>query len=407
MSISLALPRLRADQYEIATHPAKRKAVAMGRRWGKSVLGGVIVLNTLRQHGKSAWIVPTYKNARPLWRYVNNLCAPLEQSKTIDISKSERVVTTHLGGFLGVYSADNIDAIRSEDFDVVVTDEAARVDMDAKNDAVEATLADRDGSGLDISSPKGRNQFFMEWLAAHQDTSGYSKAWQAPTGANPHPNIQKAFLKLQERVNAGLYPARSFKQEWLAEFIEDGAFFSNVLACAMAQPQDAAIQGHTYVIGVDWARASGGDNTWFLVLDATTKSVAHITRLNGRTFDYQLGLLKNVWERFGRGSIVAEYNALGMKPVEDLQSAGLPVTAFTTTAQTKHEIMTGLSLAFEKKEIQILNDIMLTSELQAFETHERAGLPSYSAPDGMHDDGVMALAFAWHGAFGGGRWWAL
>lgn len=392
MSISLALPRLRADQYEIARHPAKRKYLAMGRRWGKSVLGGALVLNVLRQHGKAAWLVPTYKNARPLWRYVKQVCAPLETARILDVSQSERVVTTTRGGYLGIYSADNLDAMRGDAFDLVVVDEAARVDGDAKQDVVEATLADRDGSELDISSPKGRNHFFVEWFNAQRDATGYSAAWNAPTSANPIPNIRKAFEQAELRL-----PARTFRQEWQAQFIEDGSFFSNVIPCATALEQTIGLEGHAYVIGVDWARASGGDNTWFLVLDATLKQVAHITRLNGRPFDYQLAILKDVWQRFNQGSIIAEYNALGMKPVEDLQAAGLPVTAFTTTAASKHEIMTALALAFEKQDIAILNDTTLVGELQAFETKERAGLPSYGAPDGMHDDGVMALALAWHG----------
>lgn len=391
------LPRLRRDQYDIVRHPAKRKKVAMGRRWGKSVMGGVIVLNTLRQHGKAAWLVPTYKNARPLWRYVNNVCAPLDQAKLLDISKSERVVTTPRGGFLGVYSADNIDAMRGEDFDVLVTDEAARLDGEAKEDVTEATLADRNGDAIDISSPKGRNAFFVDWLAANQDMSGFSHAWNAPTSANPSPNIRAAFDRLQQRVEDGLYPRRSFQQEWLAEFIDDGAFFVNVAACATATEQSEPVANHSYLIGVDWARSSGGDNSVFTVLDATDKSMAQLVKLNGKTFDYQLTILKDLHTKFRSQSIIAEYNSLGMKPVEDLQNAGLPVVPFTTTAASKHQIMTALSLAFDKKEIAILNDLMLTGELQAFEIHERAGLPSYSAPDGMHDDCVMSLALAWHG----------
>lgn len=401
----MALPRLRPDQYAIAKHRAKRKKLAMGRRWGKTVLGGVLVSNTFRQHGKAAWLVPTYKNARPLWRYINNVCAPLVTQKVVDISKSERIAQTHLGGFLGIYSADNIDAIRGEDFDLVVVDESSRVDSEAKQDAVEATLSDRDGDMVDISSPKGRNAFFVEWLAAQQDETGYSAAWTAPTNANPSPNIQKAFHEMQRRVEQGIYPARSFKQEWLAEFIEDGSFFSNVLACAVAVEQAQAIAEHEYAIGVDWARASGGDDSVFTVVDATERSVAHLTRLNGKPFEYQLARLKQLWERFNQCPIIAEYNSLGMKPVEDLQAAGLPVTAFTTTAQTKHEIMTGLGLAFDKKEIKILNNVTLTGQLQAFEMKERAGLPAYGAPEGMHDDFVVSLALAWHQAFGGGRWW--
>jgi len=40
------------------------------------------------------------------------------------------------------------------------------------------------------------------------------------------------------------------------------------------------------------------------------------------------------------------------------------------------------------------------SELQAYEGKRTAAGFSYSAPSGMHDDTVMALAFAWYGVAG-------
>ena len=41
---------------------------------------------------------------------------------------------------------------------------------------------------------------------------------------------------------------------------------------------------------------------------------------------------------------------------------------------------------------------MLLGELQAYEMETLpSGLTRYSAPDGMHDDTVMALAMAWSG----------
>lgn len=395
-SISLAVPRLRRDQWDITQHPAKRKYLTMGRRWGKSTLGGALVLNVMRQHGKAAWLVPNYKNARPLWRYVSQVCAPHESSKLLDISKAEKIITTYLGGFLGIYSADNIDAIRSEAFNLVVVDESARVDGESKIDAVEGTLADYDGDELDISTPKGMNHFFVEWTRANTDTSGYSAAWHAPTCANPIPNIQKAYYRAKE-----LLPARTFRQEFDAEFIEDGSFFTNVQQSATATAQDKAQANHEYVIGVDWARASGGDYSVFAVLDATSKSVAALVRLNGMPFDAQLMRLRALWSRFAECPIIAESNAMGAPLIERLQSEGLPVTAFTTTAATKHAIMTALQLALEQGELALLNDPVLIGELQAFEVKARAGLPSYGAPEGMHDDCVMSLALAYHGANSG------
>ena len=346
-------------------------------------------MNVLRQHGRVAWVVPEYKNGRALWRYANSVCAPLAQAGYMSISKSERVITTSAGGFFGIYSADNIDAIRSEAFNVLVGDEAARIDGDGWQDAARPTLADADGDEILISTPKGKNWFYYEWMRGQQ--GGDYMSWTAPTNANPIPNIRKAFDMARERVSE-----RTYRQEWLAEFVDDGALFMNVQACATGSTTSYD-PNHTYVIGVDWARASGGDYTVFMVVDATARSVSKMVRMSGAAFDVQLSRLRELWAEYGQGQIIAEYNSLGMPLVERLQTEGLPVMAFTTTATSKHEIITALELAFDKKEITVLNDPVLIAELNAYERKERAGLPAYSAPDGMHDDTVMALALAWHG----------
>jgi hypothetical protein len=53
-------------------------------------------------------------------------------------------------------------------------------------------------------------------------------------------------------------------------------------------------------------------------------------------------------------------------------------------------------MAFERQAIAILADDTLISELQAYEMGTLpSGLIRYSAPEGMHDDCVMALALAW------------
>ena len=44
---------------------------------------------------------------------------------------------------------------------------------------------------------------------------------------------------------------------------------------------------------------------------------------------------------------------------------------------------------------KIINDPILIGELQAYESKRTASGFSYSAPDGMHDDTVMATAIAW------------
>jgi hypothetical protein len=58
-------------------------------------------------------------------------------------------------------------------------------------------------------------------------------------------------------------------------------------------------------------------------------------------------------------------------------------------------------LAFERDQIRIPNDPVLLGELQAFEaTRLQSGMMRYAAPNGLHDDTVMALAMAWAGISG-------
>ena len=390
MTTVLTLPRLRSDQTAVLLHPAKRKEVNTGRRWGKTTTGGVAVANVLRQHGRVAWTVPTYKNSRPLWRWMKQHFGPLTVDKSFGISESERVMTSYRGGFFGVYSADNIDAMRGEWFHLVVNDEAARITEEARYDVIEPCVADSDGEIIDISTPHGRNWFFVEFQRGMADGVEIA-SFTAPTSANPMPQIQKAFARARQQL-----PDRTFRQEWLAEFVADGVFFINVRPCATAVPRPAT-PGYTHVIGADWARSAGGDYTVFLVIDAATRQMVAMQRFAGMDFQSQLARLKRLHRDYP-GLIVAEYNAMGGPLVEALQAAGLPVYGFVTTAASKHEIMTALALAFEQGAIAVFDDPVLLAEMESYEQKQRAGLPAYSAPAGMHDDTVMALAMAWHGA---------
>ena len=74
------------------------------------------------------------------------------------------------------------------------------------------------------------------------------------------------------------------------------------------------------------------------------------------------------------------------------------INPFTTTSKTKPVIIEDLALAFEQKEIRILEEGWLIDELENFTYIYNPNTRSvqYSAPIGMHDDGVISLALAWH-----------
>lgn len=414
MTIELALPRLRPDQYAIAMHPAPVKVLSMGRRWGKTVLGGALVLNVLRQHGRAAWIVPTYKNGRSLWRYVQNVCAPLAQEKLMDISKSERMVTTTRGGLLGIYSADNIDAIRSEAFNLVVIDEAARVSEEARNDAILPTLADAGGQELDISSPKGMNWFATEWQRG-QDDGQAIMSWRAPSCANPNPNIQQAYQLLKARVAQGDFPARSFDQEWDALFVADGNYFQRVAECCTLLEPDrpADHNGHTIGMGLDWGKVD--DFTSGTVGCRECDRVVDWLHMN--KFDYKLQVqavveLARKWTQTHgpdgkplpepvQPRILPERNSIGSVNIETLRDAGLRIETgpdgdygWQMGATNKPALIDNLALALQRGRKFPKSYV---GEFTVYEVKTgKDGQPTFSAPEGMHDDRVISAALDNH-----------
>lgn len=361
-------------------------------------MAGVLALESAKDGAHVAWVAPTYGNSRPMWRFMEQVTwASASASASVRMRRAEREIEMPGGGRVGIYTADNPVGLRGENFDIVICDEAAQYAPEVWTDVIMPTLADRDGMAYLISTPKGKNWFYAEYMRGLAD--GHLVAsYTAPSCANPMPSIQRAAEQARWRVSE-----RTYRQEWLAEFVDDGSLFLNVDACATGQRQ-RAVSGREYVIGVDWARASGGDYTVFVVIDVEARTMVEMERMSGAAFDAQLLRLADLWRRYNKCQIVAEYNNMGAPLVEGLQLQGLPVTGFVTSAATKHQIITALELAFDRRAITVLDDPVLRLELNAYERRERAGLPQYSAPTGQHDDTVMALALAWYGAYGYANW---
>ena len=78
--------------------------------------------------------------------------------------------------------------------------------------------------------------------------------------------------------------------------------------------------------------------------------------------------------------------------------SGIQVQGFVFTASSKPPLIESLALAFEREEVKWLADDVATLELEAYEAqvNARTNRASYGAPEGLHDDTVMARALANH-----------
>lgn len=321
------------------------------------------------------------------WNYVRHWTVDLP-----GLYKNEsRRILQWRNGEIKVKTGSDPDVFRSDYRDLIVFDEAALLDRRVWYEVGLPMLADTQGDAWFLSTPKRRNWFFELFIHAQSESDPEWAAWNAPTHANPHMKPE-SIKRLAQNMTADEY-----NQEILAQFLEgQGVVFRRVAEVARLAPVQP-IADHHYVMGVDWAQKN--DYTVLVVLDETTREMVALDRFNGIDWALQRGRLAALYERWQPRVIMAESNSIGSPNIEALQREGLPVRAFETTAVSKPPLIESLVLAFERDELAVLNDAVLKGEFMAYERKVSpvTGRSQYSAPEGGHDDTVMATALAWWG----------
>lgn len=387
-TLTVKLRKHHPGQAQLTREARRFNVVAWGRRGGKSAYGEDRLIHPALAGQPVGWFGPTYKVLGDAWRDVRRILQPV----TLSSNATDRRIELITGGAVEMWTLENKDAGRSRKYKRVIIDEAGLVhDLGAIwQEAIRPTLADLEGDAWFLGTPKGMNYFKRIFDYGQDPLRPEWKSWQMPTSVNP-------FIKASEIAAARQeLPERTFRQEWLAEFIEDaGGVFRKVRGAATCQRREP--YSGRFVAGLDWAQTH--DFTVMVVIDADTRRVVDMDRFNQIDWAIQRGRVKAMTERWGVTDILAESNSIGGPNIEALWADGLPVTAFETTATSKPPLIESLALAFEKSEIEILDDPVLIGELEAYERTVSAvtGRSRFGAPEGMHDDTVMALALAWQG----------
>lgn len=400
--------QLHPAQQRVLSEAQRFNAVDCGRRWGKTFFGKYLSTETLLTGEPAAWMAPNYRSLKESWRELKTLLLPLTAEKSEQDFRLE--LTT--GGTLECWSLDNPDAPRGRFYKRVIVDEAAMVR--GLGEIVQAVimpmLADVKGDLWLLSTPKGMNFFRTAYVWGQDPAKTDWASWQMPSVSNT------TIEHLPEEVERmrSITPDRWFRQEYEAEFIDDaGGVFRNVQQAATVEsrgdefPYYAAHlfendvltppPDHQYVIGIDWGKLN--DFTVLSVIDATDRQLVALDRFNRIDYEVQIKRLKALAARFGTRTLIPERNSIGEPIIERLKSDGYSVHPFTTTNASKAEAIDALTLAFERNELAIMDVPVLIDELQGYEAERLpSGMLRYSAPEGMHDDCVMSLALAYHGA---------
>jgi hypothetical protein len=394
---TIRLARLHPAQAQIKAERRRFNVAALGRRAGKSKLAQELLIDCTLERHPAAYFAPTYKLLEECWRELKAVLAEVIRDK----SEQEHRLELYGGGVIECWSTDTGDPARGRRYATVVLDEAAMVPRlsDIWGQAIRPTLTDFQGEAWFMSTPRGLNDFYTLFTRGQDPLEPEWMSWQMPTSVNPYiapAEIAAARHELPERV---------FAQEYEAQFLshEGAGVFRNVRSVARLQPARPE-PGHQYVFGVDWARTE--DFTCISVFDATLQQQVLIDRFNKIDYEFQTERLHRLAAAYRPRQILAEANAMGTPIIERLQRGyilldgtrrpALPVTPFLTTNASKAALIIDLSVAIEDGALTLLDDQVQTGELLAFEsTVLPGGLLRYGAPEGAHDDTVIALALSY------------
>lgn len=391
MDIKLDLFQLQRD---ISNDPHRFRVLACGRRWGKTFFAMCEALKLLcegfekTKRKQRGWIVaPTFPLVREDWLTAETLFSGLNIVK----KQTEMKMSFWDRGFLEFKSAERDDeGLRGAGLDFVVVDEASRVSKKSWEYGIRPALADKLGRAIFISTPKGRNWFYDIYLAGKD--SNETKSWQYPTYTNPY------FPMSEWETIKNTTPEMILKQEYMADFLEDDAsVFKNIFRClkgVLEEPQD-----EYYTIGVDLGKSV--DFTVITVIKNSTAGVVDIYRMKEIDWSLQKAQILAISRKYKKNVVYIDSTGLGDPIEEDLRKSGVNTKDYKFTNASKQELVEQLIVAIEQGLIGIPDcpqTQFLIDELKAFSYDILpSGRIQYSAPEGLHDDGVISLGLAVRG----------
>lgn len=360
-----------------------------------------LLLRAIENPGPYAWAAPWYKELKPITKVIDDFAVPglFKHSTKINIQSVGPVysyVQLFNGAEINFMSVEKEDTFRGLAYKGIVNDEAPSMRRERWEKEQAPTLMDYGGWVIFIGSPKGRNWFHELYLKG-QDTKA-NPDWESWSQSSYVNTVERGgFLKTREiDLIRDQLPELARRQEIYGEFLEgEGTVFRNVDASIAGQLGDPE-QGRRYTIGVDLAKTQ--DWTVLLAIDDRGQ-VRGFDRFNQLDWDFQKKRIKVFADRYG-GLVTLDSTGVGDPIYEDLNHTGVRIQGFKFTAESKRQLIENLSIAMDKREITFPGDLgeygnVLANELKAY-TYDitSQGNIHYGAPEGLHDDAVIALALA-------------
>jgi hypothetical protein len=283
----MAKVKLHRTQMEVAKDTHRFRVICAGRRWGKSVLSQLIILQWATKEVGTYWIVsPTYRQGKQIhWRGLQQIIPQAWIHKKNEVELS---ITLKNGSVIELKGSENPDALRGVKLRGLVVDEIASI----RNwewlwqEVLRATLTDYQAPALFISTPKGYNHFYEIFQLGQTGTDNNYASWRFTSYDNPYikeEEINEAKKELTEDT---------FYQEYMADFrkytglvykeFDRQVHVINAFDISDSWSMYRGVDfGSTNPTAVLWI-AVDNDNNWYIVDE-------HYS--TGQTIDYHAGII--------------------------------------------------------------------------------------------------------------------
>ena len=372
-------------QTRVHQSKARFRTVMAGRQSGKTMVGiAEIVEDALaNQNHINWWVSPNYRVKDRAWR---GLLAHIPRDLIVKKNEAELRIRLTTGSEIFVKSADAPDSLVSEGLHFAVCDEAGQWKESAWTMGIRPMFTATHGRALLIGTPRGKNWFHRIYLMGIGSHDPDYESFHWFTADSPYSDAKDL---AEARKNL---PTDIYLQEYEANPLDNSSgVFRNVRACVRIQP--AQVDQFT-VIGADFARKR--DFSAFIPVNSSRQAL-YVVR-SQEDWSLQKARLTTLAVQCNFARIVGDESSVGDPILQELRESGLQVEGLNTNGPIKKVIIESLRLAFEQGSISIPPDDVLIDELEAYGYDVLpSGALRYSAPQGMHDDTVIALALGMWG----------
>lgn len=410
--------------------PAHIVEVIASRGWGKTLwLVCEILIPYMEAHpgAKIMWVAPTYQIAmspvedvfRGTDEATGNRWVPEYDDTGARVwefknGQAGMQLTWHNGCTVTFKSADAPESIVSRGYNFIIIDEAALIEERVFTQQILGTARKAGIKIFMITSPRGKKHWTYKYFLKGQDPKETSYlSFQQPYTKNPH--FSPVLASLIKDLPDWLY-----RQEYLAEFIEDGDSVFRGLEHVMVGPEisfpsqqqewftaiaDVTLHKGTreestrkasdrrFVVALDLAKSV--DYTVLYVMDLDDGSCVYYKRMNKTDYKQVVKEAGDVCRRFNNADLIFDATGVGAGIADFLENEDVSAHPYVFTNESKADLIHRLALSIEYQEIAIPNIVSVKNELAVFTyALTRTGKISYNAPAGYHDDIVIAIALA-------------